>query len=31
VSDLEDGGLSAWTDDFSNIWGPFVNGWRGRG
>jgi hypothetical protein len=31
VSDLEDGGLSAWTDDFSNIWGPFVNGWKGRG
>jgi hypothetical protein len=31
ASDLEEGGLSAWTDDFSNIWGPFMNSWRGRG
>ena len=31
VSDLEDGGLGAWTDDHSDIWGPFMNGLRGRG
>jgi SAM-dependent methyltransferase len=31
VSDLEDGGLSAWTDDHSDIWGPFMNVLGGRG
>jgi SAM-dependent methyltransferase len=31
VSDLDDGGLRAWTDDFSDIWGPFRNGWLGHG
>jgi predicted membrane-bound spermidine synthase len=31
VSDLDDGGLRAWTDDFSDIWGPFSNRLSGRG
>ncbi|MBO0763742.1 MAG: fused MFS/spermidine synthase [Hyphomicrobiaceae bacterium] len=31
VSDLDDGGLRAWTDDFSDIWGPFSNRLGGRG
>jgi hypothetical protein len=31
VTDPDDGGLSAWTDDHSGIWGPFLNGWKGRG
>ena len=31
VSDPEDGGLGAWTDDHSDIWGPFMNGLKGRG
>ncbi len=30
ASDLQEGGLSAWTDDHSDIWGPFMNGLRGR-
>ncbi len=30
ASDLEEGGLSAWTDDHSDIWGPFMNGLGGR-
>jgi SAM-dependent methyltransferase len=29
--DLDDGGLSAWTDDYSDILGPFWNRWQGRG
>jgi hypothetical protein len=29
--DLDDGGLRAWTDDYSDILGPFWNRWQGRG
>ena len=31
VSDLDDGGLRGWTDDYSDILGPFMNKFRGRG
>jgi hypothetical protein len=31
ISDLDDGGLRAWTDDYSDILGPFLNSIRGRG
>ncbi len=31
VSELEDGGLGAWTDDYSDILGPFLNGLGRRG
>ena len=31
VSELDDGGLRAWTDDYSDILGPFLNRLRGRG
>jgi hypothetical protein len=31
VSELEDGGLGAWTDDYSDILGPFLNGLSRRG
>jgi SAM-dependent methyltransferase len=31
VSDVDDGGLRAWTDDYSDIWGAFRNGLGGRG
>jgi hypothetical protein len=31
VGELDDGGLRAWTDDYSDILGPFLNGLRGRG
>jgi hypothetical protein len=31
VSELEDGGLGAWTDDYSDILGPFLNGISRRG
>jgi hypothetical protein len=31
ISDLDDGGLRAWTDDYSDILGPFLNSLRGRG
>ncbi|HEX5999919.1 MAG TPA: fused MFS/spermidine synthase [Hyphomicrobiaceae bacterium] len=31
VSEMDDGGLRAWTDDYSDIFGPFMNGWRRRG
>jgi hypothetical protein len=31
VSELEDNGLRAWTDDYSDILGPFLNSIRGRG
>jgi hypothetical protein len=31
VTDMDDGGLRAWTDDYSDIWGAFRNGWLGRG
>jgi spermidine synthase len=30
VSELEDIGLRAWTDDYSDIWGAFMSRWRGR-
>jgi SAM-dependent methyltransferase len=30
AGDLQEGGLSAWTDDHSDIWGPFMNGLGGR-
>ena len=29
VSDLEDNGVRAWTDDFSDIWGAFRGAWGG--
>jgi hypothetical protein len=31
VVDMDDGGLKAWTDDYSDILGPFMNRFRGRG
>jgi hypothetical protein len=31
VSELEDNGLRAWTDDFSDIVGAFVSRWQGNG
>jgi len=31
VVELEDGGLRPWTDDYSDIVGPFLNRVRGRG
>jgi hypothetical protein len=31
VQELDDGGLRAWTDDYSDILGPFMNRFRGRG
>ena len=31
VVELDDGGLRAWTDDYSDILGPFMNRFRGRG
>ena len=31
ISELEDIGLRAWTDDYSDIWGAFLSRWRGRG
>jgi hypothetical protein len=31
VTELDDGGLRAWTDDYSDILGPFLNGLRRRG
>jgi hypothetical protein len=31
VSELSDGGLRAWTDDYSDIWGAFMNGLKKRG
>jgi hypothetical protein len=30
ISELEDIGLRAWTDDYSDIWGAFLSRWRGR-
>ena len=29
-SELDDGGLRAWTDDYSDILGPFLSKLRGR-
>ena len=29
VSDVEDNGVRAWTDDFSDIWGAFRGAWGG--
>ena len=31
VVELDDGGLRAWTDDYSDILGPFLSQLRGRG
>ena len=31
VVDMDDGGLRPWTDDYSDILGPFMNRYRGRG
>jgi hypothetical protein len=31
VSELDDNGLRAWTDDYSDILGAFVSRWLGRG
>jgi hypothetical protein len=31
VSEIDDGGVRAWTDDFSDIWGAFVAGMKRRG
>jgi hypothetical protein len=31
IKNLDDGGLRAWTDDFSDIWGAFRAGFRRRG
>ena len=31
ATDLDDGGLRAWTDDYSDILGAFMNRVRGRG
>jgi hypothetical protein len=31
VVDMDDGGLRPWTDDYSDILGPFMNRFRGRG
>jgi hypothetical protein len=31
VTDMDDGGVSAWTDDYSNILDPLLRGLFGRG
>ena len=31
VSELEERGLRAWTDDYSNILGALLSRWYGRG
>ncbi len=31
VQELDDGGLRAWTDDYSDILGAFMSRYRGRG
>jgi hypothetical protein len=31
ITDLDDNGLRAWTDDYSDILGAFVSRYRGRG
>ena len=31
VEDLDDKGLKAWTDDYSDILGSFMSRWRGEG
>ena len=31
IAELDDGGLRAWSDDYSDILGPFLNRLRGRG
>ena len=31
VTELQDTGLRAWTDDYSDILGAFISRWQGRG
>ena len=31
VEEIDDGGLRPWTDDYSDLLGPFLNRMRGRG